>query len=650
MFIEMYLFLLFVPVSAGILLGLVRHDKVIHVSAILCGISCAAGILSYPFFLELGAVSYAFPIPSAWGPYSILIDQVSALMISFTSLVFLMIMMHMVRSGSSPKSPRYYGLLCALFLFCALAMCADSVLLILIAWEMVTLVSFLMSYNERGEDSRWKFFVIAHLGGLMVTAAFIAMYLSAGTEVLSAWSDLGSVMGLGMSCAAILLLFFGFGTKLGLVPFHAWMPDLYADAPTHTAALMSTVSANIAVLILFKAVFGFIGVTSDMYLLAIVMLVFASATTIWGALEALVQTEPKRILAYSSIENMGLVILCFSLGILFTSGTSTELVTIALVAGLLHTINHSFFKSLMLLTVNTVEDSTGTTEIEKMGGLAVALPLLSGFALVGVLSMAAIPPFNGFASEWLMIQSLLGGEVMGMQGMELILPIGVAVLGISGMMAAVSYARIYGFMFLGRPRSEAVAKPGKIHRTTMLPLAVLAASCLILGICIAPMLNHLADGVNEVMSVTPSDAYRDNLIETLNLPMLAGLLLAIVAALFALNRMSKKKTVKTETWDCGTTLEENMQYSSVGFTQPIVRVFHPLYGDTTEIVDDQEIKKKKYSVRFREPFVRYIYEPIGSAIMSASRFIGRMQNGNIQTYLGYILVTLVTLLLVVSII
>jgi len=645
--VEIYLAALFIPVLVGAFIGLIPGKGIRAASAVLCGVSCIAGALTYPMFNAYGTMVHTFPLPSLWGVYTIMIDRVSSMMITASSIVFLMIIIHMVRSPSAPRYRSYPSLVCILFLSCVIAMCADAVLMLLIAWEMVTLTTFLMSYNRKNEEARWKFFIIAHLGGLMVVSAFILMCVFTGTAVMSSWSDLSSVMGPRLSIIAIVLLFLGFGTKLGIVPFHAWMSDLYAEAPTHTTAFLSTVSSNVAVLILFKSVFGFIGVTEDMHILAILLLMLASVTMVWGGLEALIQTEPKRILAYSSMVNMGLVMLCFSLGMLFTSSSSTELMTIALVAGLLHTINHSVFKSLMILTLGTVEDSTGETEMERMGGLASVLPLFSVFALIAVLSMAAMPPFNGFTSEWLMIQSLLGGEILGMHGLELILPIGVAVLGISGMMAAVSYARMYGFMFLGRPRSDHVAKPGRIARTTMLPLLILSALCLLLGLLVAPMADILSEGVNAVTLTAPSDLYSDQLIDTLNIPMLAAILTVIVASLFALSRIFRKNTVRTDTWGCGAELEENMQYSPAGFTQPLVKVFHPLYGDSIEIVDDEEKDKKRLVVQFREPFVRYLYEPIGRVIMGVSRYIGKMQNGNIQTYIGYILAALVALLLVV---
>ena len=642
-----YLLALLAPAVLGAVLGAIPFLKreIRSVSIILCAVSCLVGIMAYPYVVFYNEISYTFPIGSVLGRYGIAMDDLSALMISFSSIVFLMIVLHMLRSPSAPAKVKYYSTMNLLFFSCIVAMCANEVIMILVAWEMVTLATFIMSYNKN-EGGRWKFFIIAHLGGLMVISAFIFMYVFAGTNVLSEWNGLNAVMGLKTSCVVIMLLFMGFGTKLGLIPFHAWMPDLYAEAPTHTTALLSTVSSNVAVLLLFKSVFSFVGVTGEMYGLAIILMVLSSVTAIWGALESLIQTEPKRILAYSSMENMALVSLCFSVGMLFCISGSTELMTLAVIAGILHTINHSVFKALMMLTVSTVEDTTGETAIGRMGGLAVTLPAFSVLALIAVLSMAAIPPFSGFMSEWMMIQSMLSGNGAGVKGLELILPLGVAVLGISGMMAAVSYARLYGFMFLGRPRSERVANPNKVRRLSFIPMLVLGGMCLALGVFAYPVMDGIAGGIAGSTGDPASELYKDMLLSTLDLPVLSAVFLALVIAMYGISRVFRNKAAKTETWDCGTPLESHMQYSSVGFSQPLVRVFHPIYGDITEMEDDgSEEHKKTYTVKFTEPFVRYLYEPIGKLVLYVSKFMGKMQNGNIQTYLGYILAVLVVLLL-----
>ncbi len=613
----------------------------------LCAVSCIAGVAAFPMFLLYGDISAVLPMPSVWGFYGILVDRPSAIMMSVSSAVFLMTVIHMRGSGASARGPAYTGLVNLLFAACTLAMCADNVLLLLVSWEAVSVCTFLMaSGGGSGEAARWRFLVITHFGGLMIVAAFLSMYLAAGTPVLSEWSGLSSVLGPAGSVAAAALLFPGTIAKLGRVPFHAWMPDLYAGAPTHTTVLLTTVCSNAAVLLLIKGLFGFIGDGPEVFGLSFMLVALSCATALWGALESLIQREPKRILAYSSMENMALVMLCVSLAMMFGSSGSPELSVLPLTAAFLHTVNHSLFKSLMLMAVGTAEESTGETSIERMGGLALRLRILSVTALAATASLAAIPPFNGFASEWLMLQSMVEADGLA-AGISFILPFGVAVLGICGAMAAVSYARLYGFMFLGRPRSPGAESPAPVSRWTLAPMAVLAAACLAVGLLALPVCDQISAAAASIAGLPPGTSYREHLsgaFEPLALFALGGVILIAVAVV---SRIRRRPAVTAGTWDCGTPLDSGMQYSSAGFSQPLVRVFHPLYGDLTETREDGADGGKTYKVVFSEPFVKDLFVPLGRAVMLAARAVGRIQTGNIQSYLAYILIVLVSVLMAV---
>lgn len=357
----------------------------------------------------------------------------------------------------------------------------------------------------------------------------------------------------------------------------------------------------------------------------------------WGAMESMVQTEPKRILAYSSMENMALVTMCLSLGMLF-AGRLPGLEALVTTAALLHALNHGMFKSLMMLTVDSIEDVTGEKGIDRMGGIACVLPALSAVALVGILALAAIPPMNGFVSEWMMLQSLLGTDAMA-SDLRVAMPLLVAMMGVCGMIVATSYARLYAFVFLGRPRSQGAAEPRPLRKGSLAPMAVLAASCVGMGLFAFPLMDAMADGMAELTG-SPS-YYGDALAGSLE-PLTLGILLAgCVIILFVLTRLFRRNRTIYETWGCGGGLDERMQYSSEGFSQPIVRVFHPIY---------QEVSVKKgdrYSTQFVEPFVKYIYRPFGALLTYLSKQITRLQTGNIQSYLGYILITLVVALMAV---
>ncbi len=434
-----------------------------------------------------------------------------------------------------------------------------------------------------------------------------------------------------------MLLFIGFGTKLGTVPFHAWMPDMYARSPTHATALLTTVCSSAAVLVLYKSVFSWIGVDGGVAAAAAVLCALSAITAMWGAMESMVQTEPKRILAYSSMENMALVTMCLSLGMLF-AGRLPGLEALVTTAALLHALNHGMFKSLMMLTVDSIEDVTGEKGIDRMGGIACVLPALSAVALVGILALAAIPPMNGFVSEWMMLQSLLGTDAMA-SDLRVAMPLLVAMMGVCGMIVATSYARLYAFIFLGRPRSQGAAEPRPLRKGSLAPMAVLAASCVGMGLFAFPLMDAMADGMTELTG-SPS-SYGDALAGSLE-PLTLGILLAgCVIVLFVLTRLFRRNRTIYETWGCGGGLDEHMQYSSEGFSQPIVRVFHPIY---------QEVSVKKgdrYSTQFVEPFVKYIYRPFGALLTYLSKQVTRLQTGNIQSYLGYILITLVVALMAV---
>jgi len=641
--VESYLSLLVLPAVLGMVVSVVplKGGTLKGIGLVLCAFSSIVGVLTY---FVIGDFSYEFVIPSAVGSYNLMFDQFTRLLISISSLVFLMVVIHSVGFEVSDDE-KYVCLTNLLFIACILAMSADSVILLLVAWELVSVTTFLMCYGA-DETSRWRYFTMTHMGGLLIMLVFAAMWSISGTYVLSEMNGISSIAGSMVSSVLILLLFIGFGTKLGILPFHAWMPDLYAGAPIHTVTLLSTVCSNVAIMILVKGIFLWIGVPDNIFLI-VLMLLMSSATAIWGAMESLVQTEPRRILAYSSMENMALVVMCISAAMLFSQIGSESLVAVMVVAAILHTINHSLFKSLMLMTVGTVENCTGEHAIEKMGGLAKVMPVISVFALIGTLAMAAIPPLNGFISEWLMIKTLVSADTTE-SVLRLVIPLVVAALGICGMMAAVSYARLYGFMFLGRPRSEAVAKPGPVYRTMIFPLVVLASLCIVLGVFAVPLVNEITESVCRLFG-TAYNPSANALSGSLNPPILSAILLVIALLLLLFSRISKKKTKSSTTWDCGIELEKQMQYSSSGFTQPLVHVFHPFYGDKIAYANDNE-EEGSYKVRFAEPFTEYFFRPLGRLVYGMAEKIGKMQTGNIQSYIGYILFTLLTILLGVRLI
>ena len=632
--ITVYLAILLIPAAVGIISGLLHNVIFGKVSQISCAISCIAGVFCLPIHTMVGDFRSIFPLESFLGEYIVSFDLLTSMFITISSIVFLMIVMHMSHSGHGYRNG-YLALTCALFLSSTLCMASDSVILLLMTWEIVSLVTFLMADNN--DLPRWRFFMITHIGGLVIMAVFGYLWIYTGTGDMGTWYGLSDTLGDVTSSLLILALFLGFGTKLGTIPFHAWMPDMYATSPTHTTALLTTVCSNVAMLVLFRSVFSWIGVTDIISAVPITLCILSVATALWGAMESMVQTEPKRILAYSSMENMALVTMCLSLALLFSDSFPT-LTCLLMVAALFHTMNHSVFKSLMMLTVDSIEDVTGERQIDRLGGIACVLPALSAVALFGVMALAAIPPMNGFVSEWLMLQALIGTDTVS-PSMRVFMPILVAIMGVCGMVVATSYARLYGFIFLGRPRSKGASNPRPLRKGSLAPMMALAGICIVMGLFAFPIMDALCTGISGITSMDVD--YRNALSGNME-PLTLGILLAgCILLMFLATRIFRNMHARSDTWACGGTLDERMQYSSEGFSQPIVRVFHPIYGDTSEK------RGHRYVTRFLEPFVKYIYRPIGSFIIRLSEQAKRLQTGNIQTYLGYILVTLVVALLAV---
>lgn len=631
-----YLTILVIPALIGLFTGISRKGNAGKISSILCALSCIAGIACYPVRKIIGEMTYVLPVSSPLGGYAVSIDLISSIFISVSSLVFMMTVIHMTHSGHDYTS-RYYGLICGLFISCTLCMIADSVVLLLLSWECVSLITFILADNGNDDKSRWLFFAITHIGGLLLMCAFCYMWIVAGTDRVGQWSDLSDIMGSVASCIVIFIIFIGFGSKLGTIPFHAWMPDMYAESPTHTTVLLTTVCSNVAILVLFKSIFSFIGVGEYAIPVASVICALSAVTVLWGAMEAMIQNEPKRILAYSSMENMGLVTLFLSLSMIF-SDIAGSLQTLAVIAALLHTINHSIFKSLMLLSVDSIEDVTGEHKMSRYGGLARVLPALSFVAFIGVASLSAIPPTNGFISEWIMLQSLMGSDAITSE-LRILMPLLIALMGVSGMIVATAYVRLYGFIFLGRPRSKGAESPRKPRKGSILPLMVLAGLCVCLGFTATYVMDGMAEAISSVSSLDPG--YRNSLSGNTQPLILALMIAGIALVLFVVTRLFRHGSDIKETWGCGGHLDENMQYSSEGFSQPIVKVFHPFYGDETHVEGGY------FRTQFKEPFVRFIYEPIGKAFEWVSNLVTRMQTGNIQSYLAYILITLLVALLAV---
>jgi len=626
--------------------------------AYVCAAASAVSAAMWSVVVLLhGTQTYSWDTSSVWSSYAITLDPLGALVLLISSLTFACVALYSLfsREGVTVRGAVLFNLF---MLSVMLAMVADHVLLLLVAWESMSLTSFLGAWGEREDrdtSAGWRYLAVTHFGAALLIAAFSFLAITSGEVRLSAMQGLSGSLGPAVSALVILMVFLGFGSKLGLLPFHIWMPDLYGRAHSTITSLLSTAASNVAVLVLVRTVFGYVGV-GQQQVLALTIMGLAALTALWGAWQALMQAEGSRVLAYSSMENMGLILLTIGAAMLFQSYGAGEPAAFALMAAMFHLVNHTVFKALLLMGAGTVRRATGEGSMERLGGLARTMPGLSAVFLVGVLSVAALPPFNGFVSEWAMFKSLMHAELISDPLVQLALPLAIAVMALCTAIAAAAYLRLYGFTFLGRPRSAGACRPRPMAFSELFPFIPLALLCLLLGVASFPLLRELAASVSPLVGIPGVQVVEGSSISLLHQggldPLGLSALLAggVLLCYLAMRALGPRRLVRGDTWDCGTPLDRRTQYTPTGFSQPLLKVFTKVYAPVTEVREDPRpspyIRGVRFEQRLPEVFLERFYLPLSAAAIALAMRVKRMQSGSIQAYLAYIMITLIVLLVV----
>ncbi|BBA32673.1 NADH dehydrogenase [Methylocaldum marinum] len=547
-----------------------------------------------------------------------------------------------------------------------LVLLADDALLFMIAWELMSVASyFLVAYQHENPTNRraaFLYLLMAEIGAIAIILAFGVLAGFTGELTFGAFR--GAVLNPLWASVAFVLALTGFGMKAGLVPLHTWLPEAHPAAPSHVSALMSGVMLKIAI-------YGFIRFAFDLlpslfWQWGVLVLLIGSASAVLGILYALQQQNLKRLLAYSSVENVGIIFTALGLALIFQSSGQLQLGTLGLVAGLLHGLNHALFKSLLFLGAGAILHQTHEHSLENMGGLVHRMPKLAALFLVGTLSIAALPPFNGFVSEWLIFQTALQAGSIQSGILRSLIPTASAVLALTSALAAACFVKVYGVAFLGLPRSRHIARTREIRHPGMLAgPALLAACCVLFGVFPMPLINALGPLTQSLTGfVLPNISVLGWLWLTPVSPDVAAyspalVTLGIVAVgwlcYYLLYRRTGLEPRRAEPWDCGFGgLTPRTQYTSGAFSMPIRRIFEPVF-DTRETVEEQRegpantrITRLRYQFQVFDRAWVALYEPSGRAVTRLARWVGRLQTGNIRTYLAYSFCTLIVLLWVVS--
>jgi hydrogenase-4 component B len=635
--------------------------------AALCGLVAAVGILT-------GGAPPALPfelmpsfIPNV--RFSLRLDALSAFFLLLVSLLGVAIATYSLGYVTGFFGRKNVGVLGALFNVLALAttlvVTADHLWLFLIAWELMALTAYcLVSFEHERSETRKAgvlYFIMSHIDSGCIIAGLLLLASAAGDVSFAGLHGVGAKMDPGQRDAAFVLFLVGFGIKAGIVPLHVWLPAAHPVAPSNVSAFMSGVLIKTGIYGLTRVCFDFLGPPPLWW--GVTVLSVGTVSAVLGVLYALMEHDLKRLLAYHSIENVGIILMGLGAALMFLHTGHPVLATLALVAGLYHTLNHATFKGLLFLGAGAVLHATHTRNMEEMGGLVKRMPQTALFFLVGAIAISALPPLNGFVSEWLTYQALLQGFGTTDSLVRLMFPLSGAMLALTGALAAACFVKAFGITFLAQPRSAHAEQAYEASFAMRAGMGLLAAVCVLLGLFptqfvrwLDPLTQQLTGEQLSARLSTANGLVLTSLAESggtmsnLGLVLMAVCLLPIPLGLWLV--FAKKTKVRIgPTWDCGQReLTPRMEYTATGFSKPIRMVFKALFRPHREVQRDYDFspyfaKTLRFDSHVEEVFEKRIYRPARALILRTSRHIRAFQAGSIHVYLVYIFGTLLVLLL-----
>jgi hydrogenase-4 component B len=630
----------------------------------------AAYIFSLPgslSFLILGSSLIAVPAASYGSlsvsplfAFSLRGDALSGFFMIIISLVSLAVSIYSIGSAKELPSPGLGGFLYNILVLSLYAVVLSANLFtFLVSWETMALASYFLVTSDRSEKaSRAGLFyaVMTHAGTAFIIALFFILYRATGAMDFEGMK--AGMAGISPAAKSTVFIFslIGFGVKAGLVPLHTWIPRAYPVAPPHVAALMSGLMVKMGVYGIIRICMDVMGQGPEWW--GITVIAVGAASAILGILYGLVENRLKLFLAFSSVENIGIILLGVGASMLFKSNGQSALSSLALAAALFHALNHALFKGALFLGAGSLIRGTGSGNMEEMGGLLRRMPLTGLFFLAGSLSICGLPPFNGFVSEWLTYQSLLLGYQSPSVTAKIVSPLGGAALALTGAIAAAAFVKAFGVSFLGMPRTEGAREAREASPPMLAGMGLLAAPCLLLGLFPAPALAILLPAVSALTGASVALEQRGVLLISQTsaavspaalLVTMSGMLIAVL--IFIRFAGGKRNTRFADSWDCGIAgLTPRMQYTATAFTKPLRIIYKRIYLPSRDLKVRYALKpffvtSIRYGGEITPFFERYVYEPATRFITAVAGKVKLLQSGSLHLYLGYILITLILLLI-----
>ncbi|MGW2634401.1 proton-conducting transporter transmembrane domain-containing protein [Streptomyces chattanoogensis] len=546
---------------------------------------------------------------------------------------------------------------------------AASVSTFLVLWEVMALVSLLLVLAEHQERASVRqagvwYAVMTHLGLVLLLVGLALFAARAGGQSFAVLRAGASGMPPAVRSVVFVAVAAGFASKAGAVPLHAWLPRAHPEAPSHVSALMSAAMVNLGIYGIVRVGFDLLGGGPMWWWLGLIAVGAVSA--VYGILQAAMASDVKRLLAYSTSENMGLVLVGVGAAGLFASSGNVSLAALTLVAALLHVVNHSAFKALLFCTAGSVLRATGLRDLDRLGGLRARMPVTAGLFALGALGAVALPPGNGFISEWLLLQSLIHGLVVPGVSTAIVLPLAVAVLALSAGLAAAVFVKALGVGFFARPRSPEADKAAESPVAMLAGMGLLAAYCI--GLALVPgVLGSGLDRAASAAGLAGAEALSGGGLQVRLQEVPASLaplwvVIALTAALVVaaglprLTGRRRRRRKNARLWDCGGGAPTpRMAYTATSFAEPLQRVFDDVLAPEQDVnvtpVRESAylVERVRYQRRVPDRIEHRLYEPVLAALARVGRSARQLAGGSVHLYLGYGFFGLVALLLVLAV-
>ncbi|MGC3962389.1 MAG: hydrogenase 4 subunit B [Rhodocyclaceae bacterium] len=625
----------------------------------------AAGVMgSVPILVSGSTINFVVDGPFSFAQLAVRIDPLAALMVFVISLVGCassLYSLSYVREYAG-RGAWAIGFFMNVFIgSMVMLVTVDNAFYFIVFFEMMSLASYFLVIFDQDRESvsaGFLYFLIAHAGSVLIMAAFLILFAHSGSLDFESFRQLK--LSPALASLVFLLAFFGFGAKAGIVPLHGWLPRAHPAAPSHASAMMSGVMVKIGVFGIVKVGVNLLGASQAWW--GILVLAFGAVSALLGVLYALAESDLKRLLAYCTVENVGIILMGVGVGMIGVATGNMTLAVIGLLAGFYHLLNHAVFKGLLFLGVGAVLYRTHTRDMAKLGGLAKRMPWTAGTFLIGSIAICALPPFNGFVSEWFTYQGLFSLGRGGDFAARIAGPVGMVMLALTGALATVCFVKAWGVTFSGLPRSEHADKATEVPWPMVAALVLLAACAVLLGVGASVVAPAMA-GVASALANAPSVAVANGAVvfpvsagqAVLSMPLLTLILigtlcvpLLLVAALKGA-RLARRHA--GDAWACGYAQEEVMTVSPSGLAQPIQHLFSPLYqlrdvlspaGATRRAIDWMV----GATTRMEPVWDRAVVVRCARAVQWTGRQIQWLQHGDFRVYCLYVVVTLAVLLLV----